>query len=100
MRPTERSGRRGGACRFPRSPRVWLAEGFRRAVLEFLLRKGTIAEELHERRLLWRHSGFSAHNQVRVGEGDAKGRKKLAGTMLHAPMALEKMRYDARRRAR
>lgn len=35
------------------------------------------------------------HKQVRVGEGDAEGRKKLAGTMLRAPMALEKMAYDA-----
>lgn len=51
------------------------------AALESLLRKGAIAEELHERMLLWRHAGFSAHNQVRVGEG----RKKLAGYMLRAP---------------
>jgi len=35
------------------------------------------------------------HNQVRVGEGDVEGRRKLAGYMLRAPMALEKMAYDA-----
>src|SRR3989304_3365131 len=45
--------------------------------------------------LFSRQSGFSAHNQVRVGEGDAEGRSKLAGYMLRAPMSLEKMRYDA-----
>lgn len=45
--------------------------------------------------LAWRHGGFSAHNQVRVGEGDAEGRSKLAGYMLRAPMSLEKMSYDA-----
>lgn len=35
------------------------------------------------------------HNQVRVGEEDAEGRKKLAGYMLRAPVSLEKMSYDA-----
>jgi hypothetical protein len=43
----------------------------------------------------WRHSGVSAHNEVRVPAEDAEGRKKLAGTMLRAPMPLEKMTYDA-----
>jgi hypothetical protein len=43
----------------------------------------------------WRRSSFSVHNQVRVGEGDAEGRKELAGYMLRAPMALEKTAYDA-----
>ncbi len=43
----------------------------------------------------WRHSGFSVHNQVRVPAEDLEGRKKLAGTMLRAPMSLEKMTYDA-----
>ena len=43
----------------------------------------------------WRYSGFSAHNQVRVAAQDPEGRKKLAGTILRAPMSLEKMSYDA-----
>jgi hypothetical protein len=43
----------------------------------------------------WRHSGFSVHNEVRVAQDDAAGRMKLAGYMLRAPIALEKMRYDA-----
>ena len=32
---------------------------------------------------------------VRVPAEDAEGRKRLAGTMLRAPMSLEKMSYDA-----
>jgi hypothetical protein len=36
--------------------------------------------------LAWRHCGFSAHNAVRVPAEDAKGRTKLAGYMLRAPM--------------
>ena len=43
----------------------------------------------------WRHSGFSVHNEVRVAQDDAGGRMNLAGYMLRAPIALEKMRYDA-----
>jgi len=42
-----------------------------------------------------RYSGFSAHNEVSVAAEDAEGRKKLAGTMLRAPMSLQKMIYDA-----
>lgn len=44
----------------------------------------------------WRHSGFSVHNPVRVGEEDAAGRKKLAGYRMRAPIVLEKMRYEAK----
>ena len=79
----------------PAVPEGLLAEGFRRAVLGFLSGKGVVSEDLRCKLLGWRHSGFSMHNQVRVGEGDAEGRKKLAGYMLRAPMALEKIAYDA-----
>ena len=68
----------------------------RAAVLEFLVGKGAVSEELRCKLLGWSRSGFSVHNQVRVVEGDAERRKKLAGCcMLRAPMALETMRYDA-----
>jgi hypothetical protein len=36
----------------------------------------------------WRYSGFSVHNQVRVAAEDAEGRRKLADTMLRAPLSL------------
>jgi hypothetical protein len=79
----------------PAIPQGLLADGFRRAVLGFLVGKDALSEELRTKLLGWRHSGFSVHNQVRLGAGDAEGRRKLAGYMLRAPMALEKMRYDA-----
>ena len=69
-------------------------EGFRRALLGFLVGRSVVSEDLRCNLLGWSHSGFSVHNQVRVGEGDAEGRRKLAGYMLRAPMALEKMSYD------
>jgi hypothetical protein len=47
-----------------------LAEGFRRAVLGFLVGKGAVSGELHSKPLGWRHSGFSVHNRVRVSRFD------------------------------
>ena len=85
----------GRFAALPPVPWTLLAEGFRRAVLEFLVKNCAIAEELRSRILGWRHAGFSAHNEVRVPAEDAEGRKKLAGYMLRAPMSLEKMTYDA-----
>jgi len=73
-----------------------LVEGFRRAVLGFLVGKGAVSGDLRCKLLGWRHSGFSV--QVRVEEGDAAGRSKLAAYMLRAPMSLEK--DDLRRRHR
>ena len=54
-----------------------------------------LSEELRGRMLAWRHTGFSEHNEVSVAAEDAEGRKKLAGSMLRAPLSLEKMSYDA-----
>jgi hypothetical protein len=63
----------------PPVPQAFLAEGFRRAVLAFLVKNGALSQELRSRMLNWRHSGFSAHNEVRVKAEDAEGRRKLAG---------------------
>jgi hypothetical protein len=79
----------------PRVPASLLAESLRRAVLDFLVENEALSEELRARMLAWRHSGFSAHNEVSVAAEDAEGRKKLAGYMLRAPMSLQKMTYDA-----
>ena len=85
----------GRFAALPPVPGTLLAEGFRRAVLDFLVKNEALADELRQRMLAWRHSGFSVHNAVRVPAEDAEGRKKLAGYMLRAPMSLEKMTYDA-----
>jgi hypothetical protein len=79
----------------PRVPASLLAEGFRRAVLAFLVKSEVLSEELRARMLAWRHGGFSAHTGVSVAAEDAEGCKKLAGYMLRAPMSLLKMAYDA-----
>jgi hypothetical protein len=85
----------GTFVHLPPIPEALLEGGFRRAVLDFLVGERAISEELRERMLGWRYSGFSVHNRVRVAAEDAEGRQNLAGYMLRAPMSLEKINYDA-----
>jgi len=79
----------------PPVPEALLAERLRHQVLGLLVRREAILPPLARQMLAWRHSGFSAHNQVRVAAGDAEGRKSLAAYMLRAPFSLEKASYDA-----
>jgi hypothetical protein len=72
----------GDVALLPAVPKGLLAEGFRRAVLSYLVQE----QALSSRMLGWRQSGFSVHNQVRVVEQDGEGRKKLAGYMVRASM--------------
>jgi hypothetical protein len=85
----------GRLVALPSVPGDLLAEGFRRAVLDFLVENGALSEELRARMLAWQHGGLSVHNEVSGAAEDAEGRKSLAGYMLRAPMSLENMRYDA-----
>ena len=86
-------GAEGTFTALPPVPEALLAEGFRRAVLAFLVKAGAITHELRVKMLGWRYcGGFSAHNRVRVG--NREGRMKLAGYMIRAPMSLAKMTYD------
>ncbi len=78
----------------PPVPRGLLERRFRSEVLALLVREGEISESLVQRITVWRHTGFSVHNGVRVR--DAAERQKLAQYMLRAPFSLEKMRYDER----
>ncbi|HUF78352.1 MAG TPA: transposase [Thermoanaerobaculia bacterium] len=45
--------------------------------------------------LSWRHSGFSAHNTVRIPPGDAPPIERLARYLLRSPVALGRVRLDA-----
>ena len=44
----------------------------RAEVLPLLRREGLVAESLAEKMLAWRHTGFSAHNAVRVALEDLR----------------------------
>lgn len=84
----------GGFTALPPIPRKLLESSFRKGVLDLLRREGLVSELLAERMLAWRHTGFSAHNSVRIHARDAAGRRRLAQYMLRAPFSLEKMSYE------
>ncbi|HEY5636504.1 MAG TPA: transposase [Burkholderiales bacterium] len=86
----------GGFTVLPPVPRKVLEPWFRAEVLALLRREGLITDLLAQRMLGWRHTGFSAHNAVRIRARDVEGRRRLAQYMLRAPFALEKMSYDPR----
>ena len=84
----------GGFTVLPPIPRKVLEPWFRAEVRALLRREGLVSEGLAEKMPAWRHTGFSAHNAVRVGARDAAARRRLAQYMLRAPFSLEKMSYD------
>jgi len=84
----------GGFTVLPPISRKVLEPWFRKDVLALLRREGLVSEALAEKMLAWRHTGFSAHNAVRVRARDAAGRRRLAQYMLRAPFSLEKMSYE------
>jgi hypothetical protein len=68
----------GGFAVLPPIPRKVLEPWFRKDVLALLRRDGLVSEALAVKMLVWRHTGFSAHNSVRVRSRDAAGRRRLA----------------------
>ena len=92
--PTGRFCRTERSSRYRPFPRSFLPKACATPCLGFKAQNDAISEALRSRRLGWRHSGFFVHHQVRVPAEDPEGRKKLAGYMLRAPIALEKMTYD------
>jgi hypothetical protein len=64
-------------------------------VITLLRDEGFLTEERIELLLSWRHSGFSAHNAVRISAGDTASIERLARYLLRSPVALERMRFDA-----
>ena len=62
----------------PDVPGSLLAEGFRRAVLEFLVNYDLLSEGLRNRMLGWRHCGFLAH-----GESADRGCRREKETRRH-----------------
>ncbi len=55
-----------------------LEEMFRASVFKMLKEEWKIGDDLINRLMSWRHSGFSAHNGVRVRRDDDGGTEALA----------------------
>jgi hypothetical protein len=80
---------------FPRIDLSALERLFRHRVLQMLLRERRIDEAVIRKLLGWWHSGFSLHNEVRIGAHDAEGRRAVAEYVLRSPFSQEKLRYHA-----
>ena len=80
---------------FPKIDLYTLEHLFRHRVLRMLLRERRIDETVIRKLLGWRHSGFSLHNEVRIGAADSDGRRGVAEYILRSPFSLEKLRYQA-----
>jgi hypothetical protein len=74
-----------------------LTEAFRRAVLRLFVRRGLFDEDQAQGMLQWPHSGFQVHTGVGVPEDDRAFALRLARYCARAPVALERMSYEAER---
>lgn len=81
---------------FPRIDLDALERLFRHRVLEMLLRERRIDDTVIRKLLGWRHSGFSLHNDVRIGVHDADGRRAVSEYVLRSPFSQEKLQYHAK----
>ena len=61
-----------------------------------LLRERRIDAGIIRKLLGWRHSGFSLHNDVRIGAQDAEGRRAVSEYILRSPFSQGKLRYHAK----
>ncbi len=70
-----------------------LEEIFRGSVFKMLKEEGKIGDDLINRLMSWRHSGFSVHNRVRVARDDEQGRESLAQYIIHNTFSVDKLTY-------
>jgi hypothetical protein len=69
-----------------------IAEFFSRQVFALLLRDELISQDLEEKILQWRHSGFSVHSQVRA---QTKTEAERVGKYMIRPiLALERLSFS------
>ena len=78
---------------FPKIDLSALERLFRHRVLQMLLRERRIDDTVIRTLLGWRHSGFSLHNEVKIGSYDLEGRRAVPEYILRSPFSLEKLRY-------
>jgi hypothetical protein len=70
-----------------------LAELFRHAVLDMLVRRARLREATRTMLLNWRHSGFGADASTGTAPGDREGLLRLACYLDKSPLSLSRMQY-------
>jgi hypothetical protein len=66
---------------------------FRHKLVKALLAREKISPRLVEIMQNWVHPGFSVFQGERIDPDDHEARRRLAGYMVHPPIALERLRY-------
>jgi hypothetical protein len=72
-----------------------LTDFFRHEVFRSLLDAHRISPATVERMLGWTHSGFNVHRGNHLQPEDSAGRQQVARYLLHPPLSLDRMTYDA-----
>ncbi len=71
-----------------------LEDIFRAEVLKMLKKEEKITDEIINLLMSWRHSGFSAHNEVRVSRDDEDGREKIGQYIIRNTFSEDKLTYN------
>lgn len=66
---------------------------FRKALLERLVRKHAISEELRAKLLTWRHPGFSTHVGEPIPPEDTRAVEDMASYVVRNPVSLKRLVY-------
>ncbi|ODS31020.1 MAG: putative transposase, partial [Candidatus Scalindua rubra] len=71
-----------------------LEDIFRANVFKMLKDEGKIDDDVINKLMSWRHSGFSVHNGVRVARDNEKGKEALSQYIIRNTFSLEKLTYN------
>ncbi|GJQ60396.1 MAG: hypothetical protein D8M57_01735 [Candidatus Scalindua sp. AMX11] len=71
-----------------------LEDIFRASVFKMLKDEGKIDDDVINKLMNWRHSGFSVHNGVRVARDDVKGKEAVSQYIIRNTFSLEKLTYN------
>jgi len=85
--------RAGAFVPVPSPDPACLVELFRHKLVKALLAREKISPRLVEIMGNWVHPGFSVFQGERIDPDDHQARRRLAGYMVHPPIALERLRY-------
>ncbi|GJQ60398.1 MAG: hypothetical protein D8M57_01750 [Candidatus Scalindua sp. AMX11] len=71
-----------------------LEDIFRASVFKMLKDEGKIDDDVFNKLMNWRHSGFSVHNGSRVARDDEKGKEAISQYIIRNTFSLEKLTYN------
>ena len=66
---------------------------FRARIFNMLKEEGKIGDELINKLMSWRHSGFNVHNKVRIERDDEEGREALGQYIIRNSFSVERLSY-------